>query len=89
MEKIYQDKHINSQTFIRYFSRDVKEEELVWHRDKKTRKIKVVEGFNWHLQYDNSLPILLSPGDIYTIESEVWHRLLKGDSDLKLQINED
>ena len=39
----------------RVFNFDVEDKELIWHRDKLDRKIKVVSGVNWKLQMDNEL----------------------------------
>ena len=38
---------INEGTFIREFSSKVDEMELIWHRDKENRHIKVLEGNGW------------------------------------------
>ena len=49
------DKYIDNK-LVRYFSENVDEEELIWHRDKKTRDVEVVSGDGWQLQMDNELP---------------------------------
>ena len=41
--------------YTREFNFDVEDKELIWHRDKLDRKIKVVSGVNWKLQMDNEL----------------------------------
>ena len=43
---------INEKTFIREFSSKVDEMELIWHRDKENRHIKVLEGNGWKFQFD-------------------------------------
>ena len=40
-------------TFTRVFKESVKKEQLLWHKDRKDRKVKVVYGTGWKLQYDN------------------------------------
>ena len=43
-------------TFTRVFKESVKKDQLLWHKDRKDRKVKVVYGTGWKLQYDNQLP---------------------------------
>jgi hypothetical protein len=74
--------------FIREFSDDVTQDELVWHRDLKDRKIEVLEGRGWKFQIDNSLPFNIIPGDHLTVKAKEYHRLIKGDTSLKLRITE-
>jgi len=71
---------------IRVFPIDVSEEDLVWHRDKEDRTIKVLEGSGWKFQYDNTLPFELKLKDEVTIREMVYHRLIKGISPLKIEI---
>ena len=75
-------------TFKRVFKEDVEQEQLIWHKDKNDRKIKVIWGTGWKLQMDNELPFDLEVGQNYFIEKETFHRLLKGNSELKLEIKE-
>ena len=42
----YIDKYIDNK-LVRYFSEDVDDNELIWHRDKKTRDVEVVSGDGW------------------------------------------
>ena len=74
--------------FTRVFKENVKDKQLIWHKDRKDRVIKVVWGTGWKLQYDNDLPIELEPGRNYYIKKEEFHRLHKGNSELKLEIKE-
>lgn len=71
---------------VRVFSEDVDTEELVWHRDREDRIIEVVESKNWMLQIDNKLPIKMRGGDTFVIPEGVYHRVLKGDGNLKISI---
>lgn len=71
---------------IRTFSKDVNEEELIWHRDKQWRYITILEGENWQLQMDNELPKVLEMGQTYLIPRMVYHRVIKGEGDLKILI---
>ena len=73
---------------LRVFDQEVEEEDLVWHRDRKKRKIEVLESGNWKLQLDNNRPILLEKGMTYTIPKMVDHRVIKGQYDLVLRIQD-
>jgi len=48
----------------------------------------VIYGTGWKLQMDNDLPFELEVGQNYHINKEEFHRLHKGNSDLKLEIKE-
>ena len=73
---------------IREFSSDVNESELIWHRDKKTRKVTILQGEGWKIQMDNSLPETLEEGREYHIPKMEYHRLIKGTGNLLIQIKE-
>ena len=73
---------------IREFSSDINESELIWHRDKKTRKVTILQGEGWKIQMDNSLPETLEEGREYHIPKMEYHRLIKGTGNLLIQIKE-
>ena len=73
----------------RTFYTDVVEDELVWHRDRKNREVRIVESEGWKLQYDNELPIDLEKGKTYFIEAMRYHRVIRGNGNLVLEIRED
>ena len=74
--------------FTRVFKEDVEKDQLIWHKDKKSRVVKVIYGTGWKLQMDNDLPFELEVGQNYHINKEEFDRLHKGNSDLKLEIKE-
>ena len=84
----FTDSFVADNTFIRTFDENVDDGELIWHKDRKDRVIKVIEGVDWKLQKDNQLPMVLEPGTWYYIKKEQYHRLLKGIGKLKLEIQE-
>ena len=86
MVKPYEDTEVEGGAFIRTFDKNLNEEELIWHRDKKDREIAVIAGGGWHLQMDNKLPEQLKVGKLYYINKEEYHRLIKGNGTLKLKI---
>ena len=71
---------------IRKFEINVSQDELVWHRDKQDRNIKVLFGEGWKFQKDNMLPFNINIDDTFSIEKMEYHRLIKGDTDLFLEI---
>jgi hypothetical protein len=73
---------------LREFKEEVDSEELIWHRDKKDRIVKVVESKNWMIQMDNELPIKLEEGRAYFIPKKVYHRVHKGSGRLIIKIYE-
>ena len=86
MATIYDD--INGgKCILRVFRADVDSRELVWHRDKTDRHIKVLQGNGWFFQMDDCIPIELKPMDELTIPKEFYHRIFRtGDNDLIILI---
>jgi len=72
---------------IRTFSKGVDEMDLIWHRDDEDRNIEVLEGKGWFFQRDNELPLELKEGDRIFIPRHQVHRVIKGETDLKISIN--
>ena len=68
---------------IRFFSKDIDEQELVWHRDLEDRIIEPLHETDWKFQYDNNTPESLKR---LFIRKGVYHRLIKGSEDLKLKV---
>ena len=73
---------------IREFSKDVDSSELVWHRDRHDRYVKVQHSGGWQLQLENSLPIPLVRGKTYYIPKNSYHRVIKGKENLVVEIRE-
>lgn len=73
---------------LRTFSSEVDEDELKWHYDLKNRKVQVIRGDNWELQMDNEIPQKLTPLKEYFIPKGVYHRVIKGQGDLVVLIEE-
>jgi len=71
---------------IRTFEDSVDTEELVWHRDTTNRKIHILSGSGWQLQMDDSLPTTLEMGKVYFIPRETYHRVIKGEGNLVIRI---
>jgi len=85
---VYNDQSITEKKFIRTFTETVDDTDLVWHRDHNDRLIKIINGENWQLQYENDMPITLVNEQIYYIPKNEYHRLIKGHNDLVIEIVE-
>lgn len=72
----------------RVFDKNIDDHELQWHRDERDRIVEVVKGSGWKFQMDDELPRTLKEGDRFTIPSEVYHRVIKGNGDLVIKIKE-
>lgn len=88
MIKPYKNIETTSKYVIREFNKDVNPTELLWHQDLKSRKITILEGDGWYFQRDNQLPIELKKGINITIPAKEWHRIIKGNNNLKIKIEE-
>ena len=86
--KPYHEFDLQCNEKLRLFYEGVSEEDLVWHRDLKTRHVSVMDGEGWKLQMDNEQPLELKIGDKHTIPKMVYHRLIKGTGNLVLRIRE-
>jgi len=80
----FTEEALENNTYIRTFSANISEEELVWHWDEETRIVEPIAENDWFFQFDNELPIKIS-GKIY-IEKGRIHRVIKGTTDLKVKI---
>jgi hypothetical protein len=86
--KVYKQKNLGPNKFIREFSSDVNTSELTWHRDKNNRLIRVLNENDWLIQFDNELPIKLIEGEYLHIPEKMFHRVIKGKSSLIIEIEE-
>lgn len=69
---------------LRIFSKQTKQDQLVWHRDREDRIIEVIGQTDWQFQFDNQLPQPLKAK--LFIPKGVYHRLVKGTKQLKIKI---
>jgi hypothetical protein len=79
---------INNGKILRTFKPDVEDEELKWHQDLKDRKVTILESGGWSFQIDDNLPNKLQIAEQIFIPKFVWHRVIKGHSDLIVEIEE-
>lgn len=73
-------------TILRKFKEDTHEDELVWHKDRKDRKVEILNNTNWMVQLENDIPQQLK--ETIFIPKNTYHRLIKGTGDLDLRILE-
>jgi quercetin dioxygenase-like cupin family protein len=83
----YTNTPITPTSVIREFSSEVDPMSLVWHQDPQDRTIEILEGEGWQLQRDNELPLELKKGDRIFIPEFQIHRVIKGNTNLKIQIS--
>lgn len=82
----FTEQKLNSNERVRTFKSNVKNDELKWHRDYHDREIQVLNDNDWQIQFDNCLPTPLLKE--FLIEKGVYHRLIKGTTDLIVKITE-
>ena len=83
----FSEELVSENVYRRTFAEGVDDDELIWHRDHEDRVITVVESNGWKFQADDKLPINLAPGDQITIKAEEWHRVIKGEGDLVVEVH--
>ena len=86
MDFPFEEEQIDNYNFIRTFSADVDEMELIWHEDKENRIITILEGNGWKFQFDEELPIEMTKGKSISIEKGRLHRVIKGNGPLKIKL---
>lgn len=79
---------IQNNRIVRTFSPEVEEDELVWHRDKRDRRVKIIKNEGWQFQEEDELPVILEVDTEIWIPKESWHRVIKGNGDLIVEIEE-
>jgi quercetin dioxygenase-like cupin family protein len=84
----YNNLSVTEDCILREFDENIDLHELMWHRDLHDRTVTVLEGHGWFFQLDNQLPVELKQDTSVFIPKMQWHRVLKGTSTLKLQIQE-
>jgi hypothetical protein len=82
----FEETVLEHNTVLREFAHDVDSDELIWHLDREDRKIRVVESNGWKLQLDNRLPVVLEGGKSYWIPKYMYHRVIKGQGNLVVEI---
>jgi len=84
----YIDNQLTDDIRVRTFDTNIDEDELVWHRDKRNRIVEILDGEGWMFQFEDGLPFSMIKGDKIEITKEQYHRVIKGDTPLKIKIKE-
>jgi hypothetical protein len=79
---------VKGNILVRTFDLSVDSNELKWHQDLKDRKVTVIKGNGWLFQMENELPIKLEDAKQIFIPKLAWHRVLKGNDRLIVEIEE-
>ena len=80
----YTDIEVTDKYIIREFNENIDPIELLWHRDDEDRTIEILGETDWKVQLDNELPTSLN--ESIFIPRHHWHRVIKGNGNLKLKI---
>ena len=80
----YKETKLSDNKFIREFKEDTDSGEFMWHRDREDRIIESIEVTDWLIQLDDELPKKIE-GKVF-IPMGVYHRLIKGTGDLKINL---
>lgn len=83
----YTDIEVTDKYIIREFNENIDPIELMWHRDDEDRTIEILGETDWKVQLDNELPTSLNKSIF--IKRHQWHRVIKGDGNLRLKIHLD
>lgn len=71
---------------IRKFYKDTNPDDLVWHRDREDRTLYTLNKTDWLIQVDNQLPLPLRKGSSIFIPKGMYHRVIKGSTDLIIKV---
>jgi len=82
----FEQNDLSENVKIRTFSSNTDIGEFTWHRDREDRVVELIEGENWYVQLDNELPKKLVKENKVFIPKGIYHRVIKGDGDLKVKI---
>ena len=85
--KPYKDIEVTDKYIIREFNENIDPIELLWHRDDEDRTVEIIGETDWKVQLDNELPTSLN--ESIFIPRHHWHRVIKGDGNLRLKIHLD
>jgi len=80
--------YITKNCFLKVFSVNEKDEEYNYHLDANSRLMKVLEGTGWSIKFKNKTAKQIGPGSVIHISKRAIHKLIKGTSNLKVQVLE-
>ncbi len=80
----YTETQIDENIYVRTFSADTLETDLIWHLDAEDRIIEATHITDWQFQFDDQLPVSLN--NVITIPKNTFHRIIKGTGDCTLRM---
>ena len=80
----YTEKKLWGNTYLRTFSADIPETDLIWHLDREDRVIEATHLTDWKFQFDDQLPVLLK--NPISIPKNTFHRIIKGTNECTIRI---
>jgi hypothetical protein len=80
----YTEKKLWDNTYLRTFSENTPETDLIWHLDREDRVIEATHLTDWKFQFDDQLPISLN--NSISIPKNTFHRIIKGNNDCTIRI---
>ena len=80
----YTEEQTDTNTYLRIFSADTPETDLIWHLDREDRVIEATHFTDWKFQFDDELPVSLN--NLITIPKNTFHRIIKGTDDCTIRI---
>lgn len=83
----FKEQNVRPDIFKRTFYRGLDGYELKWHTDNEDRKVKVIQSKDWKIQLDNELPQTFYEGKEYFIPKGIFHRVIKGEGDLVIEVH--
>jgi hypothetical protein len=84
MENLPFCEQIKDGWFYRTFKSDLEQEDLKWHYDDEHRIMVITHETDWKFQLEDNLPTSINK-PIF-IPRGMYHRVIKGTSNLKLKI---
>jgi hypothetical protein len=82
------EQFVRENKIVRSFSPEVPVDELKWHQDLNDRIVTILEDGGWQFQIEDYLPNKLYVGQKLEIPKFVWHRVIKGNGNLIVEIEE-
>lgn len=84
--KPFTEEFIGKNKILRKFDPNAATHLFKWHIDPETRIIKAINENDWKFQLDNQLPQKIEINKLIKINKGEYHRLIKGDTELLLEI---
>lgn len=86
MDKLPFEQKKQGDKVVRTFSESVDNTELKWHVDNEDRLVTPLHKTDWMIQMDNELPKKLVENQGLIIPKGIYHRVIKGNGDLRVSI---